>query len=64
MNTWVRQLPITKLFAAYARLLTVSNGTLKHDLSQASPYRLSRSRNHLPMRNLPVFPPITAFTPR
>ena len=32
MNTWVRQLPITKLFAAYARLLTVSNGTLKHDL--------------------------------
>lgn len=32
MNTWVRQLPITKLFAAYAKLLTVSNGTLKHDL--------------------------------
>lgn len=32
MNTWVRQLPINKLFAVYARLFTAPTGTLKQDL--------------------------------
>jgi SulP family sulfate permease len=32
MNTWVRQLPVSKLFAAYTKLLGASSGTLKQDL--------------------------------
>jgi SulP family sulfate permease len=32
MHTWVRQLPMIKLFAAYAKLLSISSGTIKHDL--------------------------------
>src|SRR5512139_3615590 len=32
MNTWVRQLPINKLFAVYARLFTAPKGALKQDL--------------------------------
>lgn len=32
MNTWVRQLPISKLFAVYARLLTLPKATIKQDL--------------------------------
>ncbi len=32
MNTWVRQLPINKLFAVYAKLFSVPKGALKQDL--------------------------------
>jgi SulP family sulfate permease len=32
MNTWVRQLPITKRFADYTKLFSLSYGTLKQDL--------------------------------
>jgi SulP family sulfate permease len=32
MNTWVRQLPVSKLFAFYTKLRAASNGTLKQDL--------------------------------